>query len=407
MSRSAGHVLVHYLYTGAYHTLEWVGPATSGDEVAAKLKTGFEVYSGARNYDIPGLEKLAKEEIVHLSNGIDACTVVDIVNAAYPFSTGEESWFRAYIKGVVKKAFNDPTVSEMLSPPENGAKDSIVKTILESALEVHYEMVGGEKWARPAMTGTKVEKGPSRVEDTPTLDEGWAAVGSKMKRRNNGVVEQVAEEVQVPAIEPGFPWGSVTAKDEKKASIWDEPVAEPEPVKAPESQTMLEEGKISPVDDIWFTGASKRDKKTKKKKGKSTAAKDFKDEEQPAEPVALLEPERQTKDGNMATGVITSNGSIFGGGSGSTMTGFGASARSNRAESGEIDHSGTARVAFTPHWEKIYGGETNVIQNILCMEDYRNWSSEELRLADYNQGRKGALGTFSFGSGNTMCGAKT
>jgi hypothetical protein len=110
-----------------------------------QLETGFEVYTTARKYDMPGLEKLAKEQIAHLSKGLSAFVVVDVVNVVYPFSTDEDSWFLAYMKRVIKDAFNDPALSEVLVPPENGTQDgfkvSAAKTILRGALEVYREMV--------------------------------------------------------------------------------------------------------------------------------------------------------------------------------------------------------------------------------------------------------------------------
>jgi len=92
---------VNYLYTDTYRTLRWVGPKTDRScyEIA-KLKTAFEVYVSARMYEIPGLEVLVKENIAQLTKGLDAFTVVDVVNEVYPLSTGDDTWFPAYMKGV-------------------------------------------------------------------------------------------------------------------------------------------------------------------------------------------------------------------------------------------------------------------------------------------------------------------
>jgi len=77
----------------------------------------------------------------------------------------------------------------------------------------------------------------------------------------------------------------------------------------------------------------------------------------------------------------------------------------------------TASVAFTPRIEKdtsLDGGRTGSvhIQTILFMEAYRQWSGEELRLADYSCGLKqGSTGRGGFGTsgshfGDTGFGAK-
>ncbi|GKT44084.1 nucleoporin NUP145 [Colletotrichum spaethianum] len=108
--------------------------------------------------------------------------------------------------------------------------------------------------------------------------------------------------------------------------------------------------------------------------------------------------------------------SLFGGGStsggfGTTTTaggGFGASMNPGIG-SNVGDPPGTALTPFQAHQEKETtgaGNQSNSFQNILFQEPYKKWSSEELRLADYAQGRRhgnasgtGAFGVSNFGSG--------
>ncbi|KAK2030456.1 hypothetical protein LX32DRAFT_651573 [Colletotrichum zoysiae] len=108
--------------------------------------------------------------------------------------------------------------------------------------------------------------------------------------------------------------------------------------------------------------------------------------------------------------------SLFGGGNtsggfGSTTTaggGFGA-AMNPGIGSNVGDPPGTALTPFQAHQEKETtgaGNQSNSFQNILFQEPYKKWSSEELRLADYAQGRRhgnasgtGAFGVSNFGSG--------
>ncbi|OHW96004.1 nucleoporin autopeptidase [Colletotrichum incanum] len=111
-----------------------------------------------------------------------------------------------------------------------------------------------------------------------------------------------------------------------------------------------------------------------------------------------------------------SSTSLFGGGNasggfGSTTTaggGFGASMNPGIG-SNVGDPPGTALTPFQAHQEKETtgaGNQSNSFQNILFQEPYKKWSSEELRLADYAQGRRhgnasgtGAFGVSNFGSG--------
>lgn len=116
-----------------------------------------------------------------------------------------------------------------------------------------------------------------------------------------------------------------------------------------------------------------------------------------------------------AFGTGTTGGtSLFGGGSTGGSTGFGSTtgafgAPSSTALAGSIgDPPGTAVTPFTPFVEKETGaGGTsvqNTYQNILFQDPYKKWSADELRLADYAQGRRfgtpsgaGAFGSTSFG----------
>lgn len=78
ISRSAGHVLVQYFYTGEYRMLEWVGPTDSQKKTIAKVEIAFEVYATAREFDLEELEVLATEEITLLSKDVDAFTIIEL-----------------------------------------------------------------------------------------------------------------------------------------------------------------------------------------------------------------------------------------------------------------------------------------------------------------------------------------
>ncbi|KAM7210068.1 hypothetical protein V8F06_014550 [Rhypophila decipiens] len=89
--------------------------------------------------------------------------------------------------------------------------------------------------------------------------------------------------------------------------------------------------------------------------------------------------------GSTSAGNNTSARSLFDV-STTTSTPFGTcTANNDAAVSGA---PGTAFPAFTPMSEGGGSYETICFQNILSMDAYREWSSEELRLADYSQGHK-------------------
>lgn len=112
---------------------------------------------------------------------------------------------------------------------------------------------------------------------------------------------------------------------------------------------------------------------------------------------------------------------MFGGSN--TGTGFGGAApttfgaSNNPGIGGNVgDAPGTANVQFQPYIEKEVNNasQQNAFQNILFMDAYKKWSAEELRLADYTQGRRhgnatGGTGAFgvSTGFGSTGFGGNT
>ncbi|KAK3384293.1 putative nuclear pore protein [Lasiosphaeria ovina] len=109
------------------------------------------------------------------------------------------------------------------------------------------------------------------------------------------------------------------------------------------------------------------------------------------------------------TTAVGTNTSLFGGGAGlAAGAGFGGATNNPGIGANIGDPPGTAVVPFTPTVEKEANNtsQSNSFQNILFMDAYKKWSSEELRLADYNQGRKqgsaggtGAFGGSGFGTG--------
>ncbi|GAB7340383.1 hypothetical protein MBLNU457_6826t1 [Dothideomycetes sp. NU457] len=106
-----------------------------------------------------------------------------------------------------------------------------------------------------------------------------------------------------------------------------------------------------------------------------------------------------------AFGASTTGGSLFGGGttggfgSGSGTTGgFGGFGQQNQAQS-QAQNTGTAATPFAPHQEKdTASNNTSLYQSITFQPPYSNYSFEELRVADYNAGRR-------YGNTNGQAGA--
>lgn len=152
LSTNMEHVLrrsVHYLYTNNYHTPKWIGLGTDWEEATTKLKVGFEVYVTARQYDLEGLEDLAKEQILIHSSKLDAFTVLDAVYEVYPSSAAQDTWFPQFMEKVVKTALENPGAlvkAEDVSAKTNAeTRIPIATTLLRGVLKVYQEMAEAQK----------------------------------------------------------------------------------------------------------------------------------------------------------------------------------------------------------------------------------------------------------------------
>ncbi|KAM7186438.1 hypothetical protein V8F33_011831 [Rhypophila sp. PSN 637] len=392
ISRSGGHVLVNYLYTGTYQTLDWTGPATGNDETIAKLRTSFEVYATARQFELYRLEELTKEQISLLSQEIDAFTVVDVVSEAYPTSSGNDTWFLTYMKVVIRTAFEGAQARSKSEASEIEREGDIptAKTLFRGAVEVYREMME-----------SLAVKG---VKEVPVALEEPARAPPERSR-----------------LEDANTWGFEAAKDTKREveyAVELEPETEPEP--APDLALMPEGIVPGPENnDTCGVGTAKT---MLGKKGKKKMIKRHASGSQPEpEPPSIREPAK-TEDNTTASNHTGAWGP-FGISSSTTSTLFSmksndvavgstpnASAGNNTGARSLFDVStmtstpfgtctanndaavsgapGTAFPAFTPMSEREGSYETICFQNILSMDAYREWSSEKLRLAGYSQGHK-------------------
>jgi hypothetical protein len=98
-----GHTLVHYLYTGTYQALR-----AKGEVVASPVHVKFEqallTFVLASAYKLPGLEKLAKQQIETCGRRM---ALVEILDAARKeFSNVAGSWFHEYLQARAKEQFD-------------------------------------------------------------------------------------------------------------------------------------------------------------------------------------------------------------------------------------------------------------------------------------------------------------
>ncbi|KAJ4345196.1 uncharacterized protein N0V89_011325 [Didymosphaeria variabile] len=110
ISADTGHILVHYLYTGAYQTLKSkIGDIAQQPQLA--LKQALLVYRVSVTHTLDRLEQLARQQIEEHSASMDLKTMLDIIRSELPKKTEPSDWLQAYLKDKTQKAFEkDHTV---------------------------------------------------------------------------------------------------------------------------------------------------------------------------------------------------------------------------------------------------------------------------------------------------------
>ncbi|KAF5515401.1 hypothetical protein CGCS363_v001556 [Colletotrichum siamense] len=110
----AGHVLVHYLYTGTWQTLSQSHsqqePPTFYDSNISVIKSDFEtsvhVYCAAKAYGLPALVGMAKKEVLRLADYLTPLDVVVSASEACQLLSEHDIWFRSFLQRRLRLMFN-------------------------------------------------------------------------------------------------------------------------------------------------------------------------------------------------------------------------------------------------------------------------------------------------------------
>ncbi|KAK4188884.1 hypothetical protein QBC35DRAFT_462492 [Podospora australis] len=141
-SRSAGHILIHHLYTGQWEELEWDGPESPNLSSLSRLRTSLEVFAIAQQYLLHSLGDLAKLKIGLYAGCLDTFTIIDAIKESDLGDLDGNMWFHNMIKARLRKDFEDPTVVlNSTLPADLSGNVPIFKIFLQSILEVYSEKV--------------------------------------------------------------------------------------------------------------------------------------------------------------------------------------------------------------------------------------------------------------------------
>ncbi|KAK1960840.1 hypothetical protein LY78DRAFT_645917 [Colletotrichum sublineola] len=264
----AGHVLIHYLHTGTWQTLDDTD-LSDGARHLKRLEVSLHVYATAQTYHLPGLAEMAKEEISQYEEeALPALQILILASDACQLLGDDDVWFSAFIKLRVEQLFGDAASldrTRLLTCFDTATPYS--KMLISFIVEICCRN----------STPSYPESQPTPYTEPDTAFEPEAATSS-------GVAESRLEQPEdpPPARENTQydSWGLISGKKEKKKKkkqIQYEPreeaahpmaieESEPVPVQMEEPQPVVEEMKDSP-DDAWGLSAKASMKKKKASSG--------------------------------------------------------------------------------------------------------------------------------------------
>jgi hypothetical protein len=104
VDENTGHVLVHYLYTGTYQTLNNIDVSPI-EGVNIEFKSAILAYVAAKTYKLHDLQQLAKHQIEHFGADMHIFNIIDTIKEDSPKLLDDTDWFHDYLKGKAKIAF--------------------------------------------------------------------------------------------------------------------------------------------------------------------------------------------------------------------------------------------------------------------------------------------------------------
>ncbi|PSN59046.1 hypothetical protein BS50DRAFT_626910 [Corynespora cassiicola Philippines] len=316
VDESTGHVLIHYLYTGAYQTLDDI--ETSAKEIHAKFKSAVLVYIAAKTYKLDGLQQLAKHKTEQFGTDINIFDTVEIVEKYFSKLSVDTTWFHDYLDEKVKVAFeadhtvfagndffdriNDASLIRVLSKcmaklyenkisslrntdgqkvldiseeSASDVQDSLVQEALpEESCSIEETLLEPEATKEDERCAV-VKESPIPSEPEPTFelepepelakaDDSW---GWDIGATKEIIDEPKVEEPYFPPSESVVPPTTDDDWDKKEEPEPSVPEPEPEPEPEPIVEEVKEEPKINP-----FAGLSKIKRKKLEKKMKADGA---------------------------------------------------------------------------------------------------------------------------------------
>ncbi|PYH88964.1 hypothetical protein BO71DRAFT_390574 [Aspergillus ellipticus CBS 707.79] len=165
VNEDIGHTLIHFLYTGKYETMEpqilHISPR------ALEFERSAHVYHAARQYEISGLEVLAKEYMQRFNDAVTITQILDIARKVYSRLPSDEEWFHWYIRSKLFTAFmaDEEQLKRDVKESGIGTEIHFDRFVFETMLDMYSTNLAS--WRYRALKGD----GVNGHGDVPSSDE--------------------------------------------------------------------------------------------------------------------------------------------------------------------------------------------------------------------------------------------
>ncbi|KAI9147394.1 hypothetical protein HJFPF1_12414 [Paramyrothecium foliicola] len=127
MKYSVGHVVVHFLFTGAYDRPNETN--SDLDEcLDSEISTALQIYHAAQSYELPLLAELVKDEISKLGAQLDLPRLIKAMEGEFAGVDPIDAWISAYLTAKIQSLTFESATSLANAAENNQSLNSIIFT---------------------------------------------------------------------------------------------------------------------------------------------------------------------------------------------------------------------------------------------------------------------------------------
>jgi hypothetical protein len=212
-----GHSILHFLYKGEYETISCADTQAETQRIEIEYKRSIQVYYAARKFDIRGLDTLAQNYIMALSESLSIFQILRGARLIFSKLPEDEEWFHDYLHSKLSSSFAadettfqlDEFYSDILSDPvfSKAVLKYVIKAFttetsrLRNALRAtdvgsETKKDGGEPSCEEPATGPLFEPPGSRNRRS-----GWVPPHKRSRAANKSSTHDIEQPCGEPAIE--------------------------------------------------------------------------------------------------------------------------------------------------------------------------------------------------------------